>query len=112
MLEPDSDGRFSLPPLPYPADSLAPAIDPETMALHHGRHHAAYVEKLNKALAERPSLQGQPLDALLARAGTLHADVRENAGQHFAHSFFWETMAPQGRRGDPSDALMRAVERD
>jgi Fe-Mn family superoxide dismutase len=111
-MEPDSDGRFQLPPLPYPADSLTPAIDKETMELHHGRHHAAYVEKLNQALAERPSLQGQPLDVLLARAGTLHADVRENAGQHFAHSFFWDTMAPEGRRGDIAEPLLSVIERD
>lgn len=108
----DIDSRFELPPLPYAEDSLAPAIDAETMALHHGKHHAAYVEKLNKAVAERPSLQGQPLDALLARAGTLHADVRENAGQHFAHSFFWQSMAPHGQRGQGSAALMTAIERD
>lgn len=110
--EPGPDGRFTLPPLPHAEHALAPVIDSETMALHHGQHHLAYVDKLNAALTERPSLAGQPLEALLARAGSLHADVRNNAGQHWNHSFFWETMAPPGEGGQPEGALREAMQRD
>ncbi len=109
---PAADGRFALVPLPWPEDALAPVIDAETMALHHGAHHRAYVEKLNAAIAERPSLGGQALDALLARARTLHADVRTNAGQHWNHGFFWDSMAPPGEGGAPEGELLRAIERD
>lgn len=109
---PGPDGAFALPPLPWPEDALAPAIDAETMALHHGAHHRAYVEKLNAAIAARPSLHGRSLEALLARAGTLHADVRTSAGQHWNHAFFWESMAPPGAGGAPEGALLAAIERD
>jgi Fe-Mn family superoxide dismutase len=104
--------RFALPPLPYAEAALTSVIDAETMALHHGRHHKAYVDKLNAAIAERPSLAGQSLEALLARAGSLHADVRNNAGQHWNHSFFWETMAPPGTGSEPEGALLEAIRRD
>lgn len=109
---PGADGSFALAPLAWPEDALAPAIDAETMALHHGAHHRAYVDKLNAALAERPSLQGQSLEALLARARTLHAEVRTNAGQHWNHAFFWDSMAPPGQGGAPEGALLAAIDRD
>lgn len=109
---PGPDGTFALPPLAWALDALAPVIDAETMSLHWGAHHRAYVDKLNAALAARPSLQGKSLEALLARAGTLHADVRTNAGQHWNHAFFWESMAPPGRGGAPDGALLAAIERD
>lgn len=98
---------FRLPPLAYA--SLPPAIDDETLHLHHGRHHAAYVEKLNAAVAERPSLSGLSLAALLARP-RLHASVRNNAGQHHAHSCYWKSMVPGG--SDPTPALAAAIVRD
>ncbi|WP_242415222.1 superoxide dismutase [Sphingomonas panni] len=102
---------FSLPPLPYTAAALEPAIDALTMTIHHDRHHQAYVDALNKAVAADAKLEGQSLDALVAKAGTLPAIVRNNAGGHWNHSFFWKTMAPAAQAGQPSSALAAAIDR-
>lgn len=105
-------GAFTLPPLPYAANALEPAIDAQTTRIHHDRHHKAYVDALNKAVGEMPTLAGQSLEQLVARAGTLLAVVRNNAGGHWNHSFFWQTMAPPAEAGQPSPALNAAIERD
>lgn len=102
---------FSLPPLPYAAAALEPVIDAQTMTIHHDRHHQAYVDALNKAVAADPALKGQSLDALVAKAGTLPVAVRNNAGGHWNHSFFWKTMAPPAQAGQPSPALAAAIDR-
>ncbi|KTT99764.1 superoxide dismutase [Sphingomonas sanguinis] len=102
---------FSLPPLPYTAAALEPVIDAQTMTIHHDRHHQAYVDALNKAVAADPALKGQSLDALVAKAGTLPVAVRNNAGGHWNHSFFWKTMAPPAQAGQPSPALAAAIDR-
>ncbi|KTT69581.1 superoxide dismutase [Sphingomonas sanguinis] len=102
---------FSLPPLPYTAAALEPVIDAQTMTIHHDRHHQAYVDALNKAVAADPALKGQSLDALVAKAGTLPVAVRNNAGGHWNHSFFWKTMAPPAHAGQPSPALAAAIDR-
>ncbi len=103
---------FVLDPLPYAADALEPVIDRETMELHHGRHHRAYVDNLNRAVAADPALQGQSLEALLANVSQRPQAVRDNGGGHWNHRFFWRLMAPEGQRGAPSPALLRAIERD
>lgn len=100
---------FSLPALPYAADALEPAIDAQTMAIHYGKHHQAYVDALNKAVSENPALAGQSLEQLVARAGTLPAVVRNNAGGHWNHSFFWQSMTPPAQSGQPSTALAAAI---
>lgn len=102
---------FTLPALPYAVDALDPAIDAQTMTIHHDRHHKAYVDALNKAVAADATLRGQPLEALVAKAGTLAPDVRNNAGGHWNHGFFWKTMAPVARSGRPSPALAAAIDR-
>lgn len=102
---------FSLPPLPYTAAALEPVIDAQTMTIHHDRHHQAYVDALNKAVAADPALKGQSLDALVVKAGTLPVAVRNNAGGHWNHSFFWKTMAPPAQAGQPSPALAAAIDR-
>lgn len=101
---------FSVPALPYSPDALEPVIDAETMSLHHGRHHRAYVDALNRAVAADPALAGQPLEALVGRAGTLPAAVRNNAGGHWNHSFFWSIMAPPGKGGAPTPQLAAAID--
>ena len=103
---------FTLPPLPYAAGGLEPVIDTTTMTIHHGKHHQAYVDALNKAVAATPALQGQPLEQLVAKAGTLPPVVRNNAGGHWNHSFFWKTMAPPAQSGVPSPELAAAIARD
>lgn len=101
---------FTLAPLPYAADALEPVIDAETMRIHYGKHHQAYVDNLNKAVAADPSLAGVPVEQLVARAGTLPAAVRNNAGGHWNHTFFWETMAPAGSGGAISPELSAAID--
>lgn len=108
--EESAAARFTLPPLPYPADALEPAIDVQTMTIHHGKHHQAYVDNLNKAVGADPALKDRSLEQLVAQAGTLPVAVRNNAGGHWNHSFFWETMAPAARSGVPSPALEAAID--
>lgn len=101
---------FTLAPLPYAADALEPVIDAETMRIHHGKHHQAYVDNLNKAVAADPALTGVSLEALVARAGTLPAAIRNNAGGHWNHTFFWSTMAPPAKVGAVSPGLAAAID--
>ncbi len=102
----------SLPPLPYSYDALAPTIDELTMRLHHGKHHAGYVAKLNAAL-EGTGWADRPVEALLADLAALpeplRAAVRDNGGGHANHTLYWETMAPDGG-GDPAGPLRDAIE--
>lgn len=104
--------QHALPPLPYPAEALEPAIDAETMRIHHGRHHKAYVDNLNGALANEPNLAGLSLDALQGPAGRAAPALRNNAGGHWNHSLFWQLMAPPGTGGAPSPELATAITRD
>jgi superoxide dismutase, Fe-Mn family len=98
---------FTLPPLPYPHDALEPHIDTTTMQIHHGKHHQAYVDNLNKAIAGTPN-ENKSLAELVASAGAISAPVRNNGGGHWNHSFFWESMAPNAG-GIPSGALADAI---
>lgn len=108
-------GPFSLPPLPYPEDALAPHIDARTMAIHHGKHHAGYTRKLNAALRRDPSMASQPIEALLSgldgiETAETRTAVRQNGGGYYNHRLFWEVMAPAGETGRPSAALREALE--
>jgi Fe-Mn family superoxide dismutase len=101
---------FTLAPLPYGYDALEPVIDTATMTIHHSKHHQAYVDNLNKAVAADPALAGMSLEQLVDRAGTLPAAIRNNAGGHWNHTFFWETMAPADKVGAISPALAAAID--
>src|SRR6516165_6190002 len=89
---------YTLPPLPYPVDALEPHIDKMTMEIHHGKHHAAYVNNLNAALEKHPTLQGKKTEELIASLATVPEDirtaVRNNGGGHVNHTMFWEIMGP------------------
>ena len=102
---------YELPPLPYGYDALEPTIDAQTMEIHHGKHHQAYVDNLNKAL-EGTEWDGQPLERVLTLLETIPEDkraaVRNNGGGHANHSLFWTIMKPGGG-GDPSGALEAAI---
>ena len=102
---------YELPELPYAYDALEPTIDEQTMRIHHGKHHQAYVDNLNKALDET-EWDGRPLDEVLANLSSLPEDkqaaVRNNGGGHANHSLFWQIMKPGGG-GDPSGALGQAI---
>jgi Fe-Mn family superoxide dismutase len=103
---------FTLAPLPYPPNALEPVISESIMALHHGKHHQAYVDALNRAVAQDGSLAGLTLEQLVASASTRPAVVRNNAGGHWNHAFFWESMARPDQGGAPSSALAAALVRD
>ena len=96
---------FTLPALPYSHDALEPHIDTATMQIHHGKHHQAYVDNLNKAIAGTPN-ENKSLEELVASAGTISPAVRNNGGGHWNHTFFWESLSanaggsPSGKLGD------------
>jgi Fe-Mn family superoxide dismutase len=102
----------TLPPLPYPAAALEPHIDAQTMELHHGKHHQAYVENLNEALKKAPELAKKPLDELLANLNSvpesIRTAVRNNGGGHVNHTQFWTLMSPKAG-GAPTGAIADAL---
>ncbi len=105
---------FTLPNLPYPSDALEPHIDKMTMEIHHGKHHAAYVNNLNKALESAPDLQGKSVEELLANncaavPENIRTAVRNNGGGHANHSMFWEIMGPN-KGGAPVGNVAQAIQ--
>ena len=98
---------FTLPALPYAHEALEPHIDTLTMQIHHGKHHQAYVDNLNKAIAGTPN-EGKSLEELVAAAGSISPAVRNNGGGHWNHTFFWESLAPNAG-GAPDGALAAAI---
>jgi superoxide dismutase, Fe-Mn family len=102
---------FEVPPLPYDYDALEPHIDEETMRLHHDKHHQAYVDNANKAL-EGTDWADRPVEEILQSLDSLPEDirmaVRNNAGGHANHSFFWEIMSPVG--GEPEGDFAEAID--
>ena len=105
----------TLPALPYDFAALEPHIDAQTMQIHHGKHHQAYVNNLNGALDKHPELHQKSLEDLLKSINTIPEDirtvVRNNGGGHHNHSLFWTIMAPAGKGGggEPSGKLADAV---
>jgi Fe-Mn family superoxide dismutase len=99
---------FELPALPYAHNALEPHIDTATMEIHHGKHHAAYVNNLNAALAGTEN-EGKSLEELMANISKLPAAVRNNGGGHYNHSLFWTVMSPNGG-GNPSGELATAID--
>jgi superoxide dismutase, Fe-Mn family len=98
---------FTLPALPYAHDALEPHIDTTTMQIHHGKHHQAYVDNLNKAIAGTPN-ENKSLEELVKVAGTISPAVRNNGGGHWNHSFFWEILGPKSG-GAPGGSLGEAI---
>lgn len=98
---------FTLPDLPYASDALEPHIDKTTMEIHHGKHHAGYVNNLNKAIAGTP-LENKSLEDLLKDASKNPVGVRNNAGGHWNHTFFWPQMGPKAG-GTPTGKLADAI---
>ena len=102
----------SLPALPYAFEALEPHIDAQTMQIHHGKHHQAYVSNLNAALEKAPDLAGASLDTLLADLSkvpeAIRTAVRNNGGGHWNHSLFWSLMAPNAG-GEPTGDLAGAI---
>jgi Fe-Mn family superoxide dismutase len=105
----------TLPPLPYDFAALEPYIDAQTMQIHHGKHHQAYINNLNAALDKHPELHKKSLEQLLRGISTVPDDirtaVRNNGGGHHNHSLFWTVMAPasKGGGGEPDGKLADAI---
>jgi Fe-Mn family superoxide dismutase len=103
---------YALPDLPYPKDALEPHIDARTMDIHHGKHHNAYVTKVNEALSGS-GVAEQPIEDLCRNIASvpenIRSAVRNNGGGHANHSLFWTIMSPSGG-GVPSGALANAIE--
>lgn len=105
-------GPFTLPPLPYAYDALEPSFDAATMHLHHDKHHQAYVNNLNTAVAAHPELAGKSLVELVTSWSSLPETarnaVRNNAGGHYNHSFWWPTLGKGGAA--PTGELAKAID--
>jgi superoxide dismutase, Fe-Mn family len=99
---------FTLAPLPYAYEALEPHIDAQTMQIHHGKHHQAYVDNLNKAIAGTEH-ENTSLAELVKKAGSISPAVRNNGGGHWNHTFFWESMAAN-TGGKPSGKLAEAID--
>jgi superoxide dismutase, Fe-Mn family len=99
---------FTLANLPYAHNALEPHIDEQTMQIHHGKHHQAYVDNLNKAIVGTEH-EGKTIEALVAEAGKISPAVRNNGGGHWNHTFFWESLAPNAG-GIPTGDLATAID--
>lgn len=109
--------KHTLPKLPYAYDALEPFIDTKTLEIHHGKHHQAYVDKLNTALEAYPELQGKSVEELIMSLSeipeAIRTTVRNNAGGHFSHTLYWNCMAPYAQKEIPESmqkALMESFE--
>ncbi len=109
---------YALPALPYEFNGLEPHIDEQTMRIHHGKHHNAYVTNLNKALEGYEDLAGKSIEALMAQIESVPAEirtaVRNNGGGHMNHSLFWTMLAPADKGGGskPTGGLADAIENE
>ncbi|MCC6355673.1 MAG: superoxide dismutase [Verrucomicrobiae bacterium] len=105
-------GAFTLPALPYAEDALEPSIDAMTMGIHHGKHHAAYVSKLNDAIAQAPSLKGRSIEEILRNINdvpeAVRASVRNNGGGHANHTLFWTVLKKGGAQ--PAGSFAKAID--
>lgn len=99
---------FTLPALPYAHEALEPHIDTLTMQIHHGKHHQAYVDNLNKAIASTEH-ENKTLEELVKAAGSISPAVRNNGGGHWNHSFFWESLAPNTDGSSAGGKLADAI---
>jgi superoxide dismutase, Fe-Mn family len=108
--------KFTLPKLPYETKALEPFIDEVTMKTHHGKHHQAYIDKLNEALDKHPELSEQSIEELLLNLNNLpediKTDIQNNGGGHFNHSLFWKILTPASEFVPPSEELMEVIKQD
>lgn len=103
------DASFTLPPLPFDTDALAPALTAATFGQHHAGHHKAYVDKLNQ-LAGEAGMADADLEAIIEKGRAGDKPLFNNAAQHFNHAFYWQSLAPDG--GEPGGRLAELIARD
>ncbi|MCO5060892.1 MAG: superoxide dismutase [Kiritimatiellae bacterium] len=112
---PSVNAPFSLPPLPFAFDALEPHIDARTMEIHHDKHHAAYVNNLNKAVENHPDLARRTLQDLISNLDeipeAIRTAIRNNGGGHFNHTLFWNSLQPQNN-GQPEGDFDKAIRAD
>ena len=105
----------TLPKLPYAYDALEPNIDAKTMEIHHSKHHQAYIDNLNKAIAGKADLESKSIEALISNLNAVPEDirtpVRNNGGGHANHSLFWKLLGPKAG-GEPVGKLAEAIKKD
>lgn len=103
---------YELPKLPYAYNALEPHFDARTMEIHHGKHHQTYVNNTNALLKDHPALAAQPVEAIVSNLSQvpeqIRGGVRNNAGGHCNHTFFWSILAP-GKGGTPNGELAKAI---
>jgi superoxide dismutase, Fe-Mn family len=104
------EAAFTLPELDYEYDALAPVIDAQTMELHHSKHHQTFVDNLNKAVDAGDIAEGATVQELVATASEQPMAVRNSAGGHWNHTFFWEIIGPVEESGEPSEELAAAID--
>ncbi|SFV29448.1 superoxide dismutase, Fe-Mn family [Devosia crocina] len=104
------DMPFELPELGYAYDALEPVIDAQTMELHHTKHHQTFIDNLNKAVEDGTLDTDLSVEEIVASASTQTTTVRNSAGGHWNHTFFWEIIGPQDQAGEPSEDLVAAID--
>ncbi|MGL6076612.1 MAG: superoxide dismutase [Fimbriiglobus sp.] len=114
LLKAEDAPGFKLAKLPYAYDALEPVIDAETMTIHHSKHHQAYVDNLNKALAGQTDWLKMPIAELVQKIGEVPEKIRpavqNNGGGHWNHDFFWSIMTKPGTGGEPTGDLLKAID--
>ncbi|ENW04792.1 superoxide dismutase [Acinetobacter beijerinckii] len=104
--------NFTQAPLPYKTNALEPAIDQQTMEIHYGKHHKAYVDNLNAQIKTYPELDKLTVEQIQKQISKYNATVRNNGGGHFNHAFFWESLAPTNKTGKVSPKLLKQITQD
>lgn len=104
--------NFTQAPLPYKSNALEPAIDQQTMEIHYGKHHKAYVDNLNAQIKTYPELDKLTVEQIQKQISKYNAAVRNNGGGHFNHAFFWESLAPTNKTGKVSPKLLKQITQD
>ena len=107
-----SHAEFKQAPLPYATSALAPSIDQQTMEIHYGKHHKGYVDNLNAQIKTYPDLDKMSIEQVQSQISKYNTAVRNNAGGHYNHAFFWDSMAPATKTGQPSAALLKQIKAD
>lgn len=104
--------NFTQASLPYKTNALEPAIDQQTMEIHYGKHHKAYVDNLNAQIKTYPELDKLTVEQIQKQISKYNAAVRNNGGGHFNHAFFWESLAPTNKTGKVSPKLLKQITQD
>ncbi len=104
--------QFKQALLPYATSALAPSIDQKTMEIHYGKHHKGYVDHLNAQIKTYPDLDKMSIEQVQSQISKYNTAVRNNAGGHYNHAFFWDSMAPASKTGQPSAALLQQINAD